>query len=93
MAKKQKQVDEKYNYAICRSAFGDYWVGKTLLPVKPGSIYDNIEDATEEAKSLTEADFEDSEELDFKLIELEQQAEEDCEIIKPEMEHWIIHNH
>lgn len=39
------------NYAIVKSMFGDYWVGKTELPVKDGSIFSTYDDAFEEAKA------------------------------------------
>lgn len=42
--------EEKYNYAVVRSTFGDYWIGKTKLSEKPGSIFSSFADALEEVK-------------------------------------------
>lgn len=38
------------NFAIVEAAYGDFWIGKTNLPVKGTSIFSNYSDALEEAK-------------------------------------------
>lgn len=65
---KKKQA---WRYAIVRTAFGDFWVGKTQLPIDHGGVYDDIDEAIEEAKRLTENAFDMSDELECKLIKLE----------------------
>lgn len=65
---KKKNV---WQYAIVRTMFGDFWVGKTKLPIDSGGIYDDVDEAVEEAKRLTEETFEMSDEIECKLIELE----------------------
>ena len=41
-----------FNYAIVRSIFGDYWVGKTLLKADEKSIFSKIETAVNRAQDL-----------------------------------------
>ena len=60
------------NYAVLRSAFGDYWVGKTNLAVREGSIFSTFEEAREVALDL-------SEENPINQIELEEETEETAE--------------
>lgn len=72
----------KYNFAIGKFLFGDYWVGKTKLEVNNKSIFSTFEEAIEEAIDLTDSISE--------RDELECTEEEDIEIIEPEIERWII---
>lgn len=60
-----------WRYAIVRTMFGDFWVGKTKLPLDSGGIYEDVDEAVEEAKRLTEETFEPSDDTECKLIELE----------------------
>lgn len=49
MAKKTKEI--KWNFAIIQDVFGYYSVVKTKLPVKGAIIFDNLDDAIDEAKN------------------------------------------
>ena len=71
-------------FAIVRSVFGDYWVGKTTMTPGPG-IYDDWEDAKFEA--IVMADVNGS---DYNLIELNDSMEEDAEEIEAEVEKFIV---
>ena len=42
----------KWNYAVVRTIFGDYWVGKTKINADEKSIFKNIQHAIEEAQNL-----------------------------------------
>lgn len=42
----------KFNYAIIRSVFGDYWIGKTKLKADEKSIFSKREDAVNQAQDL-----------------------------------------
>lgn len=75
-------AEEKANYAIMRSGFGDYWVGKILKDTNSTSIFSTFDEATENAIEMT-----DSKE---NTEELESVDEEDCEMIRKEMEKWIV---
>lgn len=71
------------NFAIMRSGFGDYWIGKTELPVKDGSIFSTLEDALDQAKSLNDS-IENQDELDAT-------TEEDVEEVDDAMvERWGV---
>ncbi len=70
------------NYAIVKSLFGDHWIGKTKLPVKDGAIFDNFNDALEEAKTFAAWGSVAEMELAFDLDEIE--------IIKKKVEKFII---
>jgi len=42
----------KWNYAVVKSIFGDYWIGKTKLnPIKE-KIFSDIDDAIQKAEEL-----------------------------------------
>ena len=75
---------KKLNFAVMRSGFGDYWVGKT--PIKPNgkSIFASYDEALETALSLNDS----IENAD----ELESMAEEDIELLGENMEKWIINS-
>ena len=73
------------NFAIMRSGFGGYWIGKTKREVKDGSIFSTFNDAIEEAKNLN-----DSIENLGELEEMEEEGEEAIEKISKGMEQWIV---
>lgn len=50
--KKAVKKTVKLNYAIMQSAFGDYWVGKTMLKADEKSIFSKREDAVNHAQDL-----------------------------------------
>lgn len=78
MAKGKKKV----NFAVARSAFGDYWVGKTFLKVGKSRIFSTFDEATEEAMQRTDS-VSNTEELQGTL-------EEECELIEKNCEKWIV---
>ena len=43
---------KKWHYAVVRSVFGDYWVGKTMLPLIKEKIFVDVEDAIQKAEEL-----------------------------------------
>lgn len=72
----------KENYAILRSMFGDYWVGKISLETNGKSIFPTFDEAIEEAIEITDS-VENTDELQGCL-------EEECETVREEMKKWII---
>ena len=78
MTKKNK----KENYAVARSLFGDYWVGKTFLIANGKSIFPTFDEAIEEAKNRNDSV--------SNLAELEDTFEEECEMIAKNCEKWIV---
>ena len=70
------------NFAIMKSRFGDYWVGKTKLETNGASIFSIFDEAVDEAKALNDSI--------ENLYELEEATEEEAEEIPKEMERWII---
>jgi hypothetical protein len=48
----RKKITSIFNYAIVRSIFGDYWVGKTLLVADEKAIFSKVEDAVNKAQHL-----------------------------------------
>jgi len=44
--------ETKWNYAVVRTIFGDYWVGKTKLKADEKKIFKNIRYAIEKAQDL-----------------------------------------
>lgn len=81
---KEYKVREKkmMNFAVMKSGFGGYWIGKTKLETNGTSIFSTFDEAMEEAKSLNDS----VENLD----ELEAAKEEDVEELRKEMEKWIV---
>lgn len=73
---------EKLNYAVLRSGFGDLWVGKIALKADEKSIFANFDDAMETAKNLNDS-IENAEDL-------ENTIEEELELLRKDMERWII---
>ena len=91
---------EKWNYAVVKSVFGDFWVGKTkLLPVKE-KIFNNIQEAIQHAEELfmeSHPDFdydiyEDNDNDDELLMlfdEISEITSENAEAIKKGLEKFI----
>jgi hypothetical protein len=91
----------KLNYAVVRSVFGDYWVGKTKLEPKKGIIFEDINEAIEKAKYLFEIhkgfdpDLEEEdegydEELALQYEDMENTTEEEVELISKGVERFIV---
>lgn len=75
-------LEEKFNFAIIKSIFGDYWIGKTKLPIKPGCIFSDFDAALEEAKQ--HASYED-------VMEMESdEYQDETEVIQEDVERFII---
>lgn len=70
------------NFAVLKSAFGDYWVGKIEREPDGKSIFSIFEEATNRALALTDS----IENTD----ELEMTDEEEIEELNPGMEKWIV---
>ena len=70
------------NYAVLKSDFGDYWIGKTKLPVREGSIFSTFDEAQETALALCDDD--------IKGVELDEETEGDVEEVSKNLEKWII---
>jgi len=89
MAKKTDKKEEKWNFGIVRSLFGDYWVGRTKLPTNGYSIVESFESALETAKELAEGN-------EHNIMELEDAPENDgeegenAEIIGENIEKFIV---
>jgi len=81
MAKKKQT--KKENFAIARSIFGEYWIGKTLLKVNGKSIFSTFDAATEAAMEMTDSH--------SNILELQDTLFEECEIISKGSEKWIVH--
>jgi hypothetical protein len=94
----------KWNYAVMRSIFGDYWIGKTkLTPIKE-IIFTDIKDAIEKAQELFKLDhpdfnpdlLEDDENnddellMDYKKISGEDEEDKTIEIISKGIEKFIV---
>ena len=73
---------EKFNYAVMRSGFGDYWIGGTYLKPNGNSIFTDFVEALQTAKNLNDS-IENADELDAT-------TEEDIEVLRKKMEQWII---
>lgn len=73
---------KKLNFAVLKSMFGDYWVGKIEREPDGKSIFSTFDEATNNAVDLTDS-IENRDELE--MIE-ESEVEELC----PEMERWIV---
>lgn len=73
---------KKLNFAVLKSMFGDYWVGKIAKEVDGKSIFSTFEEATDKAIDLTDS-------IENK-DELEMAEESETEELRPEMEQWII---
>jgi hypothetical protein len=52
----------KWNFAVVRTYFNTYWVGKTKLPLKSDKIFVKFEDAMETAKDMFKSDHPDFDE-------------------------------
>ena len=75
---------KKFNFAVMRSGFGDYWIGGT--PNKPNgkSIFVSYEEALERALELNDS-------ID-NADELENVEEEEIELLRKGMERWMINS-
>ena len=73
---------KELNFAVLKSGFGDYWVGKVKLESNGKSVFPTFEEATNRALALTDS----IENTD----ELEAVEEAEVEELRPEMEKWII---
>lgn len=81
---KEKKI-EVISFAILQSAFGDYWVGKTLRKSNGKTIFPTFEVATERATALTDSI--------SNQDELEDVNEEDTELVNDELlDKWGIKN-
>jgi len=67
---------KKSNYGIVQTAFGDFWIGTTKLPVKDGCIFDNFDSALGVAKELASyVNVVEMESKDYKIEEICEVAE------------------
>jgi hypothetical protein len=73
---------KKVWFVIGRSAFGDYWVGKTNKRLPKKQQFNSFEDATEAAIEMTDSV--------SNRDELEAAVPEECEIVRKAMERWLI---
>lgn len=90
----------KWNYAVVRTIFGDFWIGKTKLPVETRRIFSKFEDAQNSAIDLfssdnsyvgcAETDENYNADKEYELQELQDINESDVEIIKKETERFIV---
>jgi hypothetical protein len=89
----------KWNYAVMRTIFGDYWIGKTKLPCKKESIFADLEDAIQKVEMLFEDahfDFDPDDESDengellCRYEDIRNNTEESIELIKKNIEKFII---
>ena len=71
------------NYAVMRTMFGDYWVGKTNLEPNGVGVFASFDEALETALDLA-WDCEDN------LYELEDALESEAEEIRMDMQKWIV---
>jgi len=91
----------KWNYAVVRNVFGDYWIGKTKLKPLKDIIFVDIKEAIEKAQDLFKRDFdfdpdlcEDDDNYDdenyCQYNELEETIEETAEEINKNLEKFIV---
>jgi len=74
-------------YVIMKSAFGDYWIGKTKLKLPDNAkAFDDFEDAREEAMALC-TQCENRDELE--LVEETEYFEDEDEITDEAMWKWL----
>jgi hypothetical protein len=86
----------KWNYAVVRSVFGDFWIGKTKLKANEITIFVDKEDVIRlvEEQFLDEhldfdPDLDEDDELNYKFEEIREHAEEPEEI-KKAVEKFIV---
>ncbi len=94
----------KWNFAVVKSIFGDYWVGKTKLALESNKIFEKFQDAIDKAKDLfqganpefDEFNYDDTDdalynpELERVWNELEDAEEENTEEIMKGVENKIV---
>jgi hypothetical protein len=89
----------KWNYAVVRSVFGDYWVGKTKLKADEERIFVDIQVAIQRAEELFKDDHIDFDpdnendengELSCIFEDISQVTEETAEEIKKALEKFIV---
>lgn len=73
---------KELNFAVLKSMFGDYWIGKIGLKPDGKSIFPTFAEAMNKALTLNDS-IENADKLE--MIE-----EEDIEEIRPEMKKWIV---
>lgn len=71
------------NYAVMRTTFGDFWVGKTNLEPNGVGVFATWDEALEKALDLAWGH-------DDNLYELEEALEEEAEEIRKAAEKWIV---
>jgi len=85
----------KWHYAVVKSIFGNFWVGKTKLPLKKEIIYETFQEALEKALWLFEThndfvpDEDDNSELAMSYEDLQDTQEKDVEKISKKIEKFI----
>ena len=84
----------KWNYAVVRSVFGDYWIGKTKLKADEITIFADKEDVIRQIEEqfldehpcfdpdLDEDNEDYDDELNYKFEEIREHAEEPDELEK-----------
>jgi len=94
----------KWNYAVVKSIFGDYWVGKTKLKPLKEIIFTDIKDAIEKAQELFKlhkpefdpdlCEDEDNYDEDYRAFtEIGETTEETAEKISNGIEKFIVKNY
>lgn len=73
---------DMWNFAVMKSGFGDYWIGRTKLASDGKSIYATFDEAKGKALALNDS-VENQEELEY-------YQEADAEEISSGMEKWIV---
>ena len=73
---------KKFNFAVLRSAFGDYWVGKIKQKPDKKSIFSTFDEATNRVLDLTDSILNQD---DLEMVE-----EDEVEELSQKMEKWII---
>ncbi len=86
-----------WHYVVMRSIFGDYWIGKTKLPIQKDRVYKIYQEAIDKAQNLfmsTHPDFFPSNEADteaqYAFDEISEKNEKECDVIQKRMEKFII---
>ncbi len=71
------------NYAVMRTLFGDYWVGKTNLEMNDVGVFSTWDEAVETALDLSSLN-------EDNRYEIENALEEEAEEVHEDMEKWIV---
>lgn len=92
----------KYSYAVVKSIFGDYWVGKSKNKPDEIKYFKDKDDAIQKAEqlfedahpdfdsSLTEEDENYNDDLFYQYEQISDRDESEIDLIKKSMENFVV---